>query len=1129
MDFDINTNVSSLQAQNYLQTTSNFQTQTINEVTSGLRIVNSGDDASGLAVANQYRSNEAVLTQGVSNANDGLSQLQIADGGISNISQLLDRARTLATQSATGTFTGDRSVLNDEFQSVLTEINRQAQAIGLNQGGEFAKNLNVFIGGGEASSGVSATTNGTVGINLSNATVDTASLGLNGVQVSGVAGADISSGSANTSLSQILANTTNTATEAQAGYTDFIVKGPGFGGNGVTLQVNTANVGSTSDLVTAINAAIQAAGNGGTQAGTAFANANITASVATTPGGTAQQLQFTSSSTAFQVEAGDRVSNALLGNFAQNAVATSTDANAYVNTTTNDTLTVSIDGASLGALTVTNSAGTSKGQLAADLNADSSFNAVATAYLNGNQLVIESDKTGSASSVAVTGALATSLGFSATASTAAGASTGANLNTQVQGAGVVAAAANFEGSDAGATATVVSGTSDKLYLTVGGDTAQTLTLTGGTNLTKAQIAADINAQITLNGTFTGTNGVTAGVVNNQIVLTANTPGQAVTVAAGATSVNAVLGFTPGSSPTNTVLNDENINLQFQGAGLTSPVEISLNPTVAGTTTTAQVLTDLQQKIGASTALSAAGITLSTSTQGNNLVFTSSSGQQFQVIASGDTGNILGLGSFQAGTAGVVDYTSATAGANYTTGTGGGSGTANLEISLDGNASSTTGAAATKISVHLNGAGTDATAGVTAGTAVLTSGVDTLAGAAGVGSYIGVRVDGGAIQNVVLGNSATETATQILTAFSTDLTGATASYSAAGKLQITSNSNGANSSIEIVNAAGGSDAALLTATGLTAGVNRGANASETNVINQINTAIAASSSLTDAGLQAKDNGSGAIQLLSNNATYFQLNTYGTGNLGFGNSGSTFTGNTPTAAPETNPDFDAQGANASATLAYTNTLYGSDSQALTINATDTSGGTHSIGVTLQNNTTARNQTIDQAVSTINAALQQSNDTTLNQIVAVKEDVGGVQSIRFLSTVAGFQVTVASTPGGTGITPPTGNQTTAATVGTGATANISTVAGATAAVSALATSVASLGVAQAAVGRGENQLTYAVNLASSQLTNEAAAEAQIRDANLATEAANLTKVSIQLQAGIAALAQANSAPQAVLKLLQ
>ena len=86
MPFAINTNVASLQAQNYLRTTSNFQSNTIARVTSGLRIVNSGDDAAGLAIANGYRSDEAVLTQGVRNANDGLSQLQTADGGISNTS-----------------------------------------------------------------------------------------------------------------------------------------------------------------------------------------------------------------------------------------------------------------------------------------------------------------------------------------------------------------------------------------------------------------------------------------------------------------------------------------------------------------------------------------------------------------------------------------------------------------------------------------------------------------------------------------------------------------------------------------------------------------------------------------------------------------------------------------------------------------------------------------------------------------------------------------------------------------------------------------------------------------------------------------------------------------------------------
>ena len=95
MSFSINTNIASLQSRQYLEQTNKYLSRTVQEVTSGLRIVNLGDDAAGLAIANGYRTQEAVLTQGVQNANDGLSQLQIADGGLSNTSQLLDRASTL--------------------------------------------------------------------------------------------------------------------------------------------------------------------------------------------------------------------------------------------------------------------------------------------------------------------------------------------------------------------------------------------------------------------------------------------------------------------------------------------------------------------------------------------------------------------------------------------------------------------------------------------------------------------------------------------------------------------------------------------------------------------------------------------------------------------------------------------------------------------------------------------------------------------------------------------------------------------------------------------------------------------------------------------------------------------------
>jgi len=89
--------------------------------------------------------------------------------------------------------------------------------------------------------------------------------------------------------------------------------------------------------------------------------------------------------------------------------------------------------------------------------------------------------------------------------------------------------------------------------------------------------------------------------------------------------------------------------------------------------------------------------------------------------------------------------------------------------------------------------------------------------------------------------------------------------------------------------------------------------------------------------------------------------------------------------------------------------------------------------------------------------------------------------------------------------------------------------AAVAAINTAIDQLGNVQARVGAGENILNYAINLANSQITNFSAAESGIRDADVATAAANLTKAQVLQQASVAALAQANSAPQALLKLLQ
>jgi flagellin len=152
MSLSFQTNVTALTAETNLQVNSNFQSQTITRLTSGFRINSSGDDAAGLAVANSLRSTISELTQGVRNANDGVSILQTIDGGLNNISNILDQLKSLATQSASGTFAGNRNTLNQEFTTLLGEIDRQAANIGLGSGtgtsAQYNASLTVYIGGG---------------------------------------------------------------------------------------------------------------------------------------------------------------------------------------------------------------------------------------------------------------------------------------------------------------------------------------------------------------------------------------------------------------------------------------------------------------------------------------------------------------------------------------------------------------------------------------------------------------------------------------------------------------------------------------------------------------------------------------------------------------------------------------------------------------------------------------------------------------------------------------------------------------------------------------------------------------------------------------------------------------------
>lgn len=250
----LQTNVASMVAQENLQTNTNFQNQTIEELTSGYRINSAGDDPAGLAVANDLRNNVTELTQGVLNANDGEGQLQIIDGGLTNIGNILDRLKTLATESASTTFTGTRATVNNEYQSLLGEIDRQAANVGLSSqpgaGSQYNQNLSVYIGGG------STQDNAKVGVDLSGTQnqVDSAGLQLSGTSV---LGGGTSFANNTTNLSDTMA-TFDVGAPGGANYEAFKIS---YVSNGTaqqqTVDVNAQTSGYTgANFVTALNNAI---------------------------------------------------------------------------------------------------------------------------------------------------------------------------------------------------------------------------------------------------------------------------------------------------------------------------------------------------------------------------------------------------------------------------------------------------------------------------------------------------------------------------------------------------------------------------------------------------------------------------------------------------------------------------------------------------------------------------------------------------------------------------------------------------------------------------------------------------------------------------------------------------------
>jgi len=506
---------------------------------------------------------------------------------------------------------------------------------------------------------------------------------------------------------------------------------------------------------------------------------------------------------------------------------------------------------------------------------------------------------------------------------------------------------------------------------------------------------------------------------------------------------------------------------------------------------------------------------------------SSTGTSFQVAAGTATANAL-LGNFKAGaniTAGTGAAVSGTyTGAAMTTATG--AETVKLQVTLNGVASvfsvavSNTDTAAagllTDVQAATSGGKTLAQNGVT----VTENGSNQLVftGPAGVSTNVAVAGD---VNNFLgLGSWQGDFATQ-----SYDTGVGTPVYAAGtGELDISVN-GGDKIAIALSNTNSGAavladvqkaitNNATLTAAGITAVVGTGGAgikiATTTNGVDfRVNVASAPAGFDLQLGGAANTIGvasAGSMDALTPTAT--EVDASGSAKTELGASGDVFS--------------------------FKALLNAGDQQTLGFSAQDATGALQSTSITL---TKANAGSLDAAINAINAQLR--TNTTLQNVVAVKEQnsLGTAEGIRFISADPSFSVKVGSATNyttsnpvglydGTGAAESQGQTVNSSSSGT---MDITTQTGAQQAVVALGAAVTKLGDAQAAIGQGQNQLNYAIGLAQSQIANFSAAESQIRDTDVAAEAANLTKASVLQQASIAAMAQANSAPQAVLALLR
>jgi len=244
-------NLSAIYAENNLNNTNNSLQTVLQQLSSGSRINSGADDAAGLSLVNGLAANSAALTQSETNSTEGVGLLQVADGALSQVTSLLNRAITLATEASNGTLNSTQeSAANQEYQSILAEVTNIGSTTTYNQEQVFDGTEIAIYTGDSSTAGASID-------DLNIHALSTSSVGdTNGVMSynNGLSNVfiDLSKNGTDASLGDAFVNATTTL--------DVNYMAVGVGG-AVTQQAATISVGGATGYADTIQGMISAINN----------------------------------------------------------------------------------------------------------------------------------------------------------------------------------------------------------------------------------------------------------------------------------------------------------------------------------------------------------------------------------------------------------------------------------------------------------------------------------------------------------------------------------------------------------------------------------------------------------------------------------------------------------------------------------------------------------------------------------------------------------------------------------------------------------------------------------------------------------------------------------------------------